>query len=73
MTTARRLCSAKLERDIVAGSAMNPGSPTRRLNALVTKFNPVAGTIIGMTRGRGKRENGPVDGFSARALHTNRR
>jgi hypothetical protein len=43
------------------------------LNASVTNFNPVAGTIIGMARGRGKPENGPVDGISGKALHANRR
>jgi hypothetical protein len=50
-----------------------PTFPDHALNAPVTNFNPVAGTIIGMARGRGKPENGPVDGFSGKALHANRR
>jgi hypothetical protein len=43
-----------------------PGkSNARRLNAPVTNFNPVAGTIIGMQGGRGKREMGRLMAFLA--------
>ncbi len=42
MTTARKLCSARLERDMATGASTHLMSvpPTGSLNALLTGFDP---------------------------------